>query len=114
MCNNFILQGITFIQNINFHIKFFVFVILVLDVVALPPVALKSVYRARDGLKCACKVDGCDASYMAKYNLVRHLSMHHNVVMDSSKFKCPSIQKEGPRHQNHATMNVQVLSNLLA
>jgi uncharacterized membrane protein len=66
-------KGINFIHNVNFHIKFFVFVILVLDMVALPPIALKSVHWARDGPKFACRVDGCDASYTVKYNLVQHL-----------------------------------------
>jgi len=36
-------------------------------------VALKVVHWARDGPKFGCKVDGCDASYIPKYNLVWHL-----------------------------------------
>jgi len=59
---------------------FFVFVILVSDVVTLPPIAIEGVHWARDGPKFACKVDGYDASYMVKYNLVQHLQVCHNVL----------------------------------
>jgi uncharacterized membrane protein len=61
-----------YVQNVNFHIRFFVFVILVSNVVA-PPIALECVHWARDGPKFSYKVDGCNASYMVKYNLVQHL-----------------------------------------
>jgi len=40
--------------------------------------------------------------------------MHHNVVIESSKPKCPSTWEESPRHQNHVAMNAWVLSNPLA
>jgi len=50
-----------------------VFVFFSLNVVAPPLVAIKGVYRAKDGPKFAYNIDGCDASYMAKYNLVQHL-----------------------------------------
>jgi hypothetical protein len=59
-------------------------------VVDPPLVAIEGVHWARDGPKFACRVDGCDASYTAKYNLVWHLRACHNVVMESSKPKCPS------------------------
>jgi hypothetical protein len=36
-------------------------------------VAIEGVHWAKDGPKFACRVDGYDASYTAKYNLVRHL-----------------------------------------
>jgi hypothetical protein len=48
-----------------------------IDVVAPPQVAIKGVHWAKDGPKFVCKVDGCDASYITKYNLVRHLRTHH-------------------------------------
>ncbi len=48
-----------------------------IDVVAPPQVAIKGVHWARDGPKFVCMVDGCDASYTTKYNLVRHLQTHH-------------------------------------
>jgi hypothetical protein len=51
---------------------------------------------------------------MAKYDLVQHLQAHHNVTMEAGKLGCPSTQEEGLKHQDHATMNVQVLSNPLA
>ncbi len=104
---------ITFIQNVNFHIKFIVFGFLVSYMVALFPIAIKGVainvvvlrliaiegiHWARDGPKFVCEVDWCDVSYIAKYNLVQHLWAHHNVA----------------RFQDHATMNAKVLSNLLA
>jgi len=69
-----------FIQNINSPIKFFVFVILVSDLVALPPIAIEGVHWARDGPKFAYKVDECDASCMANYNLVQYLQVCHNVL----------------------------------
>jgi len=62
-----------------------------IDVVSLPQVAIKGVHWARDGPKFVCKVDGCDASYTFKYNLVWHLWACHNVTMELGKPKCPSI-----------------------
>ncbi len=62
------MYGLTFIHNINSHIRFFVFVILVLDVVALPLVALEGVHWPRDGAKFVYKVHGCNVTYIAKYN----------------------------------------------
>ncbi len=62
-----------------------------IDVVSLPRVAIKGVHWARDGPKFVCKVDGCDASYTFKYNLVWHLWACHNVTMELGKPKCPSI-----------------------
>jgi hypothetical protein len=51
---------------------------------------------------------------MAKYNLVQHLWAHHNVVVESSKPEHSSTWEEGPRVQDHTTMNAKVLSNPLA
>jgi hypothetical protein len=50
-----------------------VFVFLCLDVVAPPSIAIEGVHWPKDGPKFSCNIEGCDASYMAKYNLVRHL-----------------------------------------
>jgi hypothetical protein len=83
-------------------------------VVAPPSVTIKGVHRARDGPKFACRVDGCNVSYITKYNLLRHLKACHNKTMEPNKPRCPFIQEEGPRHQNHMTMNVRVLNNPLA
>ncbi len=82
--------------------------------VAFPPVTIEGVHRARDGPKFAWKVDGCDASYMTKYNSVRYLWMCHNVTMEPNKPVCPSTWEEGPRHQDHTTLNLWVLNNPLA
>ncbi len=79
-----------------------------------PPITLENVHWVRDGPKFVCRVDGCNASYMTKYNLIWHLCACHNVVMESSKPKHPSTRKESPRHQNHMAMNARVLNNLLA
>ncbi len=66
------MKGITFIHNINHHIKFFVFAFFISNVVAPPSIIPKDVHWAKDGPKFACRVDECDASYMTKYNLVQH------------------------------------------
>jgi hypothetical protein len=83
-------------------------------VVAFLLVAIKGVHWARDGPKFVCRVDGCNASYIAKYNLVQHLQARHNVTMELNMPRCPFTWEEGPRHQKHTTMNVWVLSNPLA
>jgi hypothetical protein len=79
---------------------------LVLDVIALPSVATNP--------KFVCSIDGCDASYITKYNLVWHLWAYHYVTMQPNKPKCPTIWEHGPKVQNHVAMNAWVLSNLLA
>jgi hypothetical protein len=63
---------------------------LISDVVVPPPITLEGVHWAMDGPKFAFKVDGRDASYMAKYNLVGHLRVCHNVTMELGKLGCPS------------------------
>jgi len=55
---------------------------LVLDVVALCSVTIEGVHRAKDGPKFACRVNGCNASYTTKYNLVWHLRAHNIVTME--------------------------------
>jgi hypothetical protein len=87
------------------------------DAVALPLVAIEGVHWARDRPKLAYRGDGCNASYIAKYNLVQHLWVHHNVTMDLEGHhgpRCPCTRKEGPKHHDYTTMNKQVLSNPLA
>jgi hypothetical protein len=98
-------------QLSSIFLLIFVFVFLVSNVVAPPAIAIEGVHWARDGLKFACRVDECDASYTDKYNLVQHLWAHHNVVMEPNKPRCPSIWEEGPRIKDHIAMNAQVLSN---
>ncbi len=60
-------------------------------------VAIKSVHLAKDGPKFACNIDGCNASHIDKYNLVRHLQVCHNVTMEPSKLEPPSTQEQGPK-----------------
>jgi hypothetical protein len=64
-----------------------------IDVVALLPVAIEGVHWAKDGPKFVYKVDGCDALYITKYNLVQHLQVHNNVTMESSKLGHPSTRE---------------------
>jgi len=68
----------------------------------------------KDGPKFSYRVDECDASYVAKYNLVRHLQVHCNVTMELGKLRCTFIWEEGLKHQDRVVMNVQVLNNPLA
>jgi hypothetical protein len=56
---------------ITLSLLFIVF--LVSNAIAPFAVFIEGVHWARDGIKCACNVDGCDASYITKYNLVQHL-----------------------------------------
>jgi hypothetical protein len=62
-------------------------------VVAAPPIAIEGVHWVKDGPKLVCNINGSDASYMAKYNLVWHLRAHHNVTMELGKLKRPSIRE---------------------
>jgi hypothetical protein len=87
---------------------------LVLDAITPPPISIKGVHWAKKISKWACRVGGCDASYITKYNLLQHLRLCHNVVMEAGKLEHPFTWEKGPRHQNHAAMNAQVLNNPMA
>jgi len=89
------------------------FVILVSDVVAPPLVALEGVHSARDGAKFTCKVHGCNVTYIAKYNLVWHLQIWQNVIMELGKFRHPSIWEEASKHQDHVVMNANLWSGFV-
>jgi len=93
---------------------FIIFVFLVSDVIAPPPVSIEGVHWEMDGTKWACRVGGCDASYITECNLVQHLQSHHNVVMELGKPECPSTWEEASSDQNHVAMNALVLSNHMA
>jgi hypothetical protein len=54
------MKGITFIHNINCHIRSFVFVFLISNAVAPPLIAPKGIHWAKDGPNFACRVDGCN------------------------------------------------------
>jgi hypothetical protein len=107
----FHLVGYAFIHNINFHIRFYVFVFLISDVVAPLPVAIEGVHQAKDGPKFAYNIDGCDVSYTTKYNSVWHLWVCHNVTMELSKPGRPSTWEQGLKVQDHVAMNAWVLNN---
>ncbi len=82
--------------------------------VAPPLVAIGGVHWARDGPKFVYMVDGCDASYTAKYNLVWHLQALNNVTMRPSKPIRPFTRKQGLNIQDHVIMNARVLNSPLA
>jgi hypothetical protein len=63
-------------------------------VVAFFLVAIKGVHWAKYGPKFVYNIDGCDASYMAKYNLVQHLRSRHNVTMELGKPRHPFTQEQ--------------------
>jgi hypothetical protein len=69
----YLIYEITFIHNVDSHIRIIVFIFLVSDVVAPPLVVIEGVHWAKDGPKFVCRVNRCDASYTSKYNLVQHL-----------------------------------------
>jgi hypothetical protein len=54
-------------------LSFLFIVFLVSNAITPFAVFIEGVHWARDGIKCAYNVDGCDASYITKYNLVQHL-----------------------------------------
>jgi hypothetical protein len=66
----------------------------------------------RDGAKFTCKVHGCNVTDIAKYNLVQHLQMWHNVIMELGKLGHPSIWEDDLRHQDHLAMNAWVKTTL--
>jgi hypothetical protein len=76
-----------------------------IDVVAPLATAIKCFHWAKDGPKFVCKVDGCNASYIAKYNLVQHLWTCHNVTMELGKLEHPFTWEQGPRVQDLVAMN---------
>jgi len=77
-------------------------------------VAKEAVDGAKVGKRFACKVGACDVSYAAKWLLQRHLNGIHHLVMEQGKLGRPSTQNEGPRCQDHASMNTMVLVDPLA
>jgi hypothetical protein len=73
-------------------------------------VAKEGVDGAKVGKRFACKVGACDVSYAAKWLL----NGTHHLVMEQGKLGHPSTQHEGPRCQDHASMNTKVLVDPLA
>jgi hypothetical protein len=72
-------------------------------------VAKEGVDGAKVGKSFAFKVGACDVSYATKWLLQRHLDGTHHLVMEQGKLGHPFTQHEGPRCQDHASMNTKVL-----
>ncbi len=65
------------------------------------------------GSKWKCKVGTCTVAYCAKWLLTQHLKEVHGLVVEKAKPGRPSIAAGGPRHQDHAKMNVRILGNAM-
>jgi hypothetical protein len=76
--------------------------------------AKEGVKWAKVGKRFTCKVSACDVFYMAKWLLWKHFVGTHHLAMEQGKSFCPSTLHEGPRCQDHASMNAKVLANPLA
>jgi hypothetical protein len=76
-------------------------------------VAEEGVEWAKVGKRFTCKVGACDVSYMAKWLFWKHFVGTNHLAMEQGKSFCPSTWHEGPRCQDHASMNVKVLANPL-
>jgi len=66
------------------------------------------------GSKWKCKVGTCTVAYCAKWLLTKYLKEVHGLVAQKSKPGRPSTSAGGPRHQDHAKMNVRILGNAMA
>jgi len=73
---------IAFIQNVNFHIGFIVFVF-GFRCNCPSSSCHKRCPLGKGWAKFVCRADGCNALYTTNYNLVWHLWAHHNVTMAS-------------------------------
>jgi hypothetical protein len=50
---------------------------------------------------------------LSKWLLTKHLKEVHGSVVEKAKHGRPSTSKGGPRHQEHAKMNVRILGNVV-
>jgi hypothetical protein len=66
------------------------------------------------GSKWKCKVGTYTVAYYAKWLLTKHLKEVHGLVAEKAKPGRPSTSAGGPRHQDHAKMNVCILGNAMA
>jgi len=64
--------------------------------------------------KWKCKVGTYIIAYYAKWLLTKHLKEVHGLVAEKAKPGRPSTFAIGPRHQDHAKMNVRILGNAMA
>jgi hypothetical protein len=65
------------------------------------------------GSKWKCKVGNCTIAYCVKWLLTKHLKEVHGLVAEKSKPGRPSTTTGGPRHHDHAKMNVRILGNAM-
>jgi hypothetical protein len=79
-----------------------------------PNLAWKDKEWTKVGSKWKCKVDTCTVAYCGKWLLTKHLKEVHGLVAKKSKLGRPSTSAGGPRHQDHAKMNVRILGNAMA
>jgi hypothetical protein len=79
-----------------------------------PNLARKDKEWTKVGLKWKCKVGTCIVAYCAKWLLTKHLKEVHGLVAEKSKPGRLSTFTGGPRHQDHAKMNVRILGNVMA
>jgi hypothetical protein len=59
-------------------------------------VAKEGMTWEKDGHRFIYNIEACNASYLAKYLLVKHLHQKHDIFIDLRKFGCPSIEQKGP------------------
>ncbi len=79
-----------------------------------PNLARKDKEWMKVGSKWKCRVDTCIVAYCAKWLLTKHLKEVHGLVVEKAKTGRPSTSIGGPRHQDHAKMNAQILGNVVA
>jgi hypothetical protein len=80
-----------------------------------PPIlAWKDKEWTKVGSKWKCKVGTCIVTYCAKWLLTMHLKEVHGLVAKKAKHGRPLTFARGPRHQDHAKMNVHILGNAMA
>jgi hypothetical protein len=78
-----------------------------------PNLARKDKEWTKVGSKWKCKVSTCIVAYCAKWLLTKHLKEVHGLVVEKAKPGGPSASIRGPRHQDHAKMNAQILGNAM-
>jgi len=78
-----------------------------------PNLARKDKEWTKVGSKWKCKVGTCIVAYCAKWLLTKHLKEVHGLVKEKAKPRRPSTFAGGPRHQDHAKMNVCILGNAM-
>ncbi len=78
-----------------------------------PNLAWKDKEWTKVGSKWKCKVGNCAIANCVKWLLTKHLKEVHGLMVKKSKLGRPSTAARGPRHQDHAKMNVRILGNVM-